>query len=134
MTDIPATPLTQDRGQTKIEDVVISKIAGMAAAEVSGVYDLGAGGPRVVGALRDSIPGARTASQQGVAVTVHDSSATVDLALVAEYGVAIHQLADVVRQNVISAIEKMTGLPVSDVNISILDVHLSSDDAVDSPK
>ena len=39
--------------------------------------------------------------------------------IVAEYGVAITDLASGIRRNVIAAIEKMTGLEVTEVNIEV---------------
>ncbi|MDU0478682.1 Asp23/Gls24 family envelope stress response protein [Staphylococcus chromogenes] len=119
-----ASIVDQPRGHTRIEDVVVSKIAGMAAREVSGVHALGAQGARMVGALRESIPGSRTNVQQGVAVEVNEHEAVVDIAIVAEYGVAIHELAEAIRLNVINAIERMTGLSVAEVNVTVHDVHL----------
>ena len=47
---------------------------------------------------------------------------------IAEYGVAIADLATGVRRNVIASVERMTGLQVTEVNISVADVHLPSDD------
>lgn len=110
-------------GRTIIEDNVVGKIAGVAAREVSGVHALGGGAARMVGALRDSIPGSRTNLQQGVEVEVGERQAAVDVAIVAEYGVAIHQLAEAIRENITSAIERMTGLEVTEVNVTVHDVH-----------
>nr|WP_244311052.1 Asp23/Gls24 family envelope stress response protein [Corynebacterium hindlerae] len=125
MTD-PVQPASGvDRGRTLIEDVVVAKIAGMATREVSGVYSLGAAPTRMVGALRDNIPGARSSAQQGVSVEVGPTQTTVDIAIVAEYGVAIHELAAAIRRNVIAALERMTGLEVTEVNITVHDVHLA---------
>jgi hypothetical protein len=42
--------------------------------------------------------------------------------------VAITDLARVIRRNVIGALERMTGLEVVEVNVSVNDVHLPSDD------
>lgn len=44
------------QGRTIIADAVVAKIAGIATREISGVFDVGAGTARVVGALRDRIP------------------------------------------------------------------------------
>jgi uncharacterized alkaline shock family protein YloU len=63
-----------------------------------------------------------------VSVEVGDRQAAVDVGLVANYGVAIHQLAESVRTNVIEAIEKMTGLEVTEVNVTVYDIHLDTDD------
>lgn len=118
-------------GRTIIEDNVVGKIAGVAAREVSGVHALGGGAARMVGALRDSIPGSRTNLQQGVEVEVGERQAAVDVAIVAEYGVAIHQLADAIRENITSAIERMTGLEVTEVNVTVHDVHFEFEDDED---
>lgn len=115
--------LQTSHGRTVIEDVVVSKIAGMAAREVSGVYSLGGGTARVVGAIRGSFSGSPNV-QQGVTVEVGERQAAVDVAIVAEYGVAIHELAEAIRRNIILAIEGMTGLEVTEVNVTVHDVHL----------
>lgn len=123
------TPSTSaEHGRTHIEDTVVSKIAGMAAREVSGVHALGGGTARMVGALRETIPGSRTNVQQGVSVEVGQSQAAVDVSIVAEYGVAIHELAEAIRRNVITAIERMTGLEVTEVNITVHDIHLGMEE------
>ncbi|MDJ0113579.1 Asp23/Gls24 family envelope stress response protein, partial [Rhodococcus erythropolis] len=41
--------LVSSQGKTSIADTVVSKIAGIATREVSGVYDVGGGASRVVG-------------------------------------------------------------------------------------
>ncbi|CAN5293276.1 Asp23/Gls24 family envelope stress response protein [soil metagenome] len=123
--------VTQD-GKTTIADAVVSKIAGIATREVSGVHALGGGTARAVGAVRERIQGARTNHAQGISVEVGERQAAVDVSLVAEYGVAITDLAAGIRRNVISAIERMTGLEVAEVNIEITDIHVPSDDQEES--
>ena len=117
------------RGRTSIADEVVQKIAGIAAREVSGVYELGAGPARAMGAIRERVPGTGGAPlAQGVAVDVGERQAAVDLDLVTEYGVAIDDLAAAVRRNVIGSVERMTGLEVTEVNITVDDVHLAGDE------
>ena len=120
--------LLTEHGRTVVADVVVSKIAGMAAREVSGVHGLGGGTARMVGALRERIPGARVNVQQGISVEVGDRQAAVDISIVAEYGVAIHELAEAIRKNIIVSIEAMTGLEVTEVNVTVHDVHLDEED------
>ena len=127
---VPGTPsaLQSEHGSTRIAETVVSKIAGLAAREVSGIYALGGGAARAFGALRERIPGGTTNASQGVSVEVGEKQAAVDINVVVEYGVSIADLAKAVRRNVISALERMTGLEVVEVNISVDDVHLPSED------
>ena len=118
-------------GKTEISDNVVSKIASLATREVSGVYGFGGAAARAFGAVVERIPGARASSSQGVAVEVGERQAAVDLSIVVEYGVAIVDLTRAVRRNVIGAIEQMTGLEVVEVNVSVVDMHLPTDDTGD---
>ncbi|SFO13198.1 Uncharacterized conserved protein YloU, alkaline shock protein (Asp23) family [Pseudonocardia ammonioxydans] len=120
--------LQSEHGSTRIAETVVSKIAGLATREVNGIHALGGGAARAFGALRERIPGGTTNASQGVAVEVGEKQAAVDINVVVEYGVSIADLAKAVRRNVISALERMTGLEVVEVNISVDDVHLPSDD------
>ncbi|MEQ3552088.1 Asp23/Gls24 family envelope stress response protein [Pseudonocardia nematodicida] len=126
--------LQSDHGSTRISEAVVSKIAGLAAREVSGVHALGGGTARALGALRGRIPGAATNASYGVAVEVGEKQAAIDINVVVEYGVSIADLARTVRRNVITAIERMTGLEVVEVNIAVDDVRLPSDDGGDAPE
>jgi uncharacterized alkaline shock family protein YloU len=123
--------LVTERGRTAIADTVVEKIAAIAAREVPGVHDLGGAVTRTFGALRERIPGSSRSTGQGVSVEVGERQAAADIDLVAEYGVAIHELAAAVRQNVIGAIEGLTGLEVTEVNINVDDVYLEGDGSSD---
>ncbi len=122
--------LTTSQGQTTIADTVVSKIAGISARDVSGVYELGGSGgtAKAVSSIRGRIPGASQSASQGVSVEVGETQAAIDLGVIVEFGVAIADLAQAVRQNVISSVERMTGLDVTEVNVSVNDIHLPSDD------
>jgi len=115
------------QGKTTIAASVVQKIAGIAAREISGVYAMGGGGmSRAFGAIRERIPGGGTgaANIAGVQVEVGEKQAAVDLDIVVEYGASIVDLARAVRRNVISAVERMTGLEVIEVNIAVNDIQL----------
>ena len=115
--------LETDFGTTRIDDVVVSKIAGIAAREVSGVAALGGGGARMMGSIRESF-GASEDVRQGVSVEVNSGTASIDIAIIAEYGVAIHELAEAIRRNIMNAVERMTGLSVDRVDVVVHDVKL----------
>lgn len=116
-----------NRGRTSIADIVVAKVAGIAAREIDGVHDLGGTTERVVGKVRDILPGTSVSTTQGIEVEVGESQAAVDISIVAEYGVAIHQLAAAIRRNVIAAIEQMTGLEVIEVNVTVHDIAFDTD-------
>lgn len=126
-----STSLESSQGRTTVADTVVSKIAGLAAREISGVYALGGGAARAFGALRERIPGGSTNASQGVTVEVGEKQAAVDLDIVVEYGAAIVDIATAIRRNVIGALERMTGLEVVEVNIAVNDVHLPDEDRDD---
>jgi uncharacterized alkaline shock family protein YloU len=124
-----STELVTGQGRTSIADGVVRKIAGIATREVNGVHNLGTGGSRAFGALRERIPGSGGPNiSQGVSVEVGERQAAIDLDIVVEYGVAIADLAQAIRRNVITAVERMTGLEVAEVNISVDDIHIAEDD------
>ena len=120
--------LQTSKGNTTISDSAVQKIAGVSAREVSGVYALGGGAARTIGALRERIPGSSQSAGQGVAVEVGERQAAIDLDIVTEYGVSIVDLSRAVRRNVIEAVEGMTGLEVTEVNVAVNDIHLPGDE------
>ena len=119
--------LETDFGTTSIDDVVVSKIAGIAAREVSGVAALGGGGARMMGSIRESF-GASEDVRQGVSVEVANGVAAIEIAIIAEYGVAIHELAEAIRRNIMNAVERMTGLSIERVDVVVHDVKLPKDE------
>ena len=126
--------LVTERGRTAIADSVVSKIAGIAAREISGVHNMGTGAARAVGAIVDRLPVGGQGGQggsgagQGVKVEVGERQAAVDLDLVVDYGVSIVDVAEAVRRNVISKVERMTGLQVTEVNVSVDDIWLGDEE------
>jgi uncharacterized alkaline shock family protein YloU len=121
------------QGKTTIAPGVVQKIAAIAAREVTGVHAMGGGVSRAFGALRDRIPGSGTSSTSGVQVEVGEKQAAVDIDIVVEYGASIVDLSRSVRRNVITAVERMCGLEVTEVNISVNDIHFPEDDEESRP-
>ncbi len=121
---------SNDRGTTNISDTVVSKIAGVAAQEVEKVQ-MGGGTAAAVGGFLTSVTGAVTGGNSagggnlttGVSVEVGQEEAAVDLTLAVEYGVPIPQTTQAVRNNVINRVENLTGLRVTEVNITVNDVQ-----------
>lgn len=122
----PAGAQSATAGKTTIEDGVVAKIAGIAAREVSGVYALGGGAARVVGAIRDALN--TTDLAQGISVEVGETQVAVDATIVAEYPVSLQKVADDVRAAITRAMVELVGMEVAEVNITVNDVHIPSDD------
>lgn len=113
-------------GKTTIDDGVVAKIAGIAARDVKGVYALGGGAARMVGAIRDALNS--TDLSQGINVEVGERQVAADITIVAEYPVSLQTVADNVRAAVHDAIVKLVGMEVTEVNVTVNDVHIPSDD------
>ncbi len=109
-------------GRTVISDAAVAKVAGIAARSVPGVYSLGSGPSRALGAIRDAVGSSDHAA--GGRVEVGETQVAVDIDLVAIYGTPLHALADQIRAAVYSAVEELVGLQVIEVNIEINDVYV----------
>lgn len=109
-----------DMGEVRIADEVVAIIAGMAATEVKGVSSM-------VGNIKNELVakmGMKTLSK-GVKVEVTDTDVKVDLALNMEFEANLLEVSGKVQEKVKSAIESMTGMPVSRVNVRVAGVVLS---------
>lgn len=107
-----------DLGIVRISDEVVGVIAGLATTEVKGIVGMSAG---PVGGITQILTGKKNLSK-GVKVTVGENSATIDLHIVVDYGVKIPEVAVKVQENVKKAVESMTGLIVSAINIHVQNV------------
>jgi uncharacterized alkaline shock family protein YloU len=115
-------------GKTTIDEGVISKVAGIATRSVPGVYAVGGGVSRAIGAIRDAMN--QTDRSQGVTVEVGERQVAVDITIVAEYPASLQKVADDVRAAVYAAIEDIVGMDVAEVNVTINDVHIPGEDDV----
>jgi uncharacterized alkaline shock family protein YloU len=115
------SPLRSERGSTTISDAVVSQVAGIAAQEVEGVQ-MGGGAAAAVGGFLQSVSGG-TGYARGVSVEVGEEEAAIDLTMAIEYGKSIPQVTEAVRRNVISRVENLVGLRVTEVNVSVADVQ-----------
>jgi uncharacterized alkaline shock family protein YloU len=129
-TQLVRGPLVTDEGKISVSQSVVQKIAGRACREIAGVHAMGTGTTRTFGAIRERIPGSSGPNvAQGVGVEVGESQAAIDLDIVIEYGVSIAELGRSIQRNVKQSVERMTGLEVVEVNVSVDDVYIESDDA-----
>jgi uncharacterized alkaline shock family protein YloU len=113
-------PLRSDRDRTIVSDVVIAKIAGIAAQDVEGVRMGGSGAASNVGSFVDSV--GWDGQPRDVSVRVVEKETEIDLTMSVEYGRAIPQIIEEVRRNVVSRVENQVGYGVAKANITVKDV------------
>lgn len=106
-------------GEVQIADEVVATIAGLAATEVEGVASMSG---NITNELVSKL-GMKNLSK-GVKIEVNSETVTVDLVLSLKYGYSIPKTSKLVQEKVKSAIENMTGLTVSVVNIRIAGVNI----------
>lgn len=109
----------EQTGSVKIADDVVAMIAGIATTEVDGVSAMAG---NITNELMSKV-GMKSLTK-GVKVDVIGQSVTVDVAVMMEYGYNIPATCTKVQEKVKTAIENMTGLTVSDVNIRIAGVNM----------
>ncbi len=113
-------------GIVKISDEVVEVIAGLAAADVKGVANMS---DSLASGISHVLSGKKNLAK-GVKVNVGEDSASIDLNLVVQYGVRIPEIAASVQENVKRAVESMTGLNVSGVNIYVQNVILPKEETI----
>jgi uncharacterized alkaline shock family protein YloU len=106
-------------GTVQIADDVVAIIAGIAATEVEGVSSMAGNLTRELIAKL----GVKNLSK-GVKVEVTESEVAVEVALNIEYGFSVPAVSEKVQEKVKTAIENMTGLTVSEVNVKIAGVAM----------
>ena len=111
-----------DLGVVRINNDVIASIAAIAATEVKGVYRMGGG--QIKGRFLDMISG--KFSSKGVRIATGDGDVKLSISVVVEYGVDIPRIADEVQESVKRAVEKMTGLLLSEVDVVVEGVAVRS--------
>jgi uncharacterized alkaline shock family protein YloU len=122
--DRTAVVLKEDEniGSVQIADDVVAMIASLATTEVDGVSAMAG---NVTNELMSKV-GMKNLTK-GVKVDVLNGNVSVDLAVTMEFGCNIPATCQKVQLKVKNAIENMTGLTCSDVNIRIVGVNMKKD-------
>ncbi len=108
--------LMTSRGQTIIAPAVVEKIAGRAASEVDGVLGVHSSG---FGRLTDLLTGDSDKRTASATADVDRTSAGVDLNVSVRYPQPVGRLAAQVRKHVKQRVQEMTGLEVTEINITV---------------
>ena len=106
-------------GDVKIADEVVAIIAGLASTEVEGVSSMAG---NITNELVSKL-GMKNLSK-GIRGDVKEGVVRVDVALNIAYGFSVLDVSSKVQEKVKTAIENMTGLEVSGVNVRIASVDM----------
>jgi uncharacterized alkaline shock family protein YloU len=111
--------ISNEFGTIRIADEVVSTVAGLAAADVEGVASMSGGwSTDLVEKLGKKSYG------KGIKVEVIDEETKIDIFIVVEFGYQIPDVAENVQKEVKMAVETMTGLSVTAVNVHIVGVSM----------
>ncbi|MGI6487228.1 MAG: Asp23/Gls24 family envelope stress response protein [Syntrophomonadaceae bacterium] len=109
-----------DLGSIRIADEVVAIISGLAAVEVEGVAAMSGGwGTGIAEMLGKKNLG------KGIKVEVGEKEAVIDIFLLIQFGFPIPQVAQQVQEQVKSAVETMTGLNVTGINVHVVGVSMN---------
>lgn len=109
--------------EIKIADDVVSIIAGKAVSEISGVAGMAGG---FAGGISEVFSGKKNLSK-GIKVDVGEKEVKIDVNIIVEYGARIPDVAFEIQNRVKKAVETMTGLNVSSVNVHVQGVNIPED-------
>ncbi len=116
--------IPNDLGVIRIADEVVSTVAGLAAVEVEGVANMSGGwGTDLVERL------GRKNLGKGIKVESSGDQTSIDIFIIIEFGYAIPKVAETVQREVKQAVETMTGLTVTAVNVHVVSVATKKSEA-----
>lgn len=107
----------------KIANEAVATYAGIAVAEVPGVYGMAGG---FAGGFTEAISGKKNLAR-GIKVEVGEKDTKIDVSIVVEYGARIPDVAFEIQTRVKKSVENMTGLKVLEVNVHVQGVHARSE-------
>lgn len=113
----------ENNNKIKIADEVVAVIAGKAVSEIPGVFDMSGG---FAGGISEVLSGKKSLSK-GIKVLITEKEAKIDVNIIVEYGVRIPEIAYEIQTKVKKAVETMTGLKVSEVNVHVQGVNTNID-------
>lgn len=118
----------ENNNKIRIADEVVAVIAGKAVSEIQGVYEMSGG---FAGGISEVLSGKKNLSK-GIKVVVTEKEAKIDVNIIVEYGVRIPEIAFEIQTKVKKAVETMTGLKVTEVNVHVQGVNTNIEKKTDT--
>ncbi len=110
-------------GNLRISNEVIATVAKLATLEIDGVHSVSVGNSGVKGLFT------RANYAKPIKITVKNDSAEVDVSIIVKESVKIPELSLAVQKSVKDAVENMTGLTVSKVDVGVAGVVSSTENS-----
>ena len=111
----------EEQGNVYISEEVLAGISAAAALEIEGVSGLTAN----LGSDIAELLGKKSLAK-GVSVKTEDDKVVVTLSILIAYGHTIPEVGKAVQEAVKNAVESMTGLEVSAVNVNVAGISLQA--------
>jgi uncharacterized alkaline shock family protein YloU len=109
----------KELGNVRIDNDVLSSIAGMAAKKVDGVHRISTS---LVGGIAQII---RKTPDAGIKVVVGEDEVSFELGVTVNYGVNIPELTYQIQKTIKEEVENMSGLKVAKVDVFVHGVHMA---------
>lgn len=112
----------QENGTVQISEDVITSIATVAVNETEGVSGFCV---RTGAEIADMLSLSKTARGKGVKVQItEDDKLYITCNIAVAYGMAVVNVAKAVQDNVTAAVESMTGLNVTEVDVNVCSISV----------
>ena len=113
--EVKTEELALQGNNIKIADDVVAVIAGIAVSEVQGVSEMSGS---FAGGISEVLSGKKNLAK-GIKVEATEKTTKIDVNIIVEYGVRIPDIAFEIQNKVKKAVETMTGLTVTEVNVHV---------------
>lgn len=111
--------ITENTDGIKISNDVVAVIVGVAVSEVPGVFAMSGG---FAGGISEVLSGKKNFSK-GIKVEITEKETKIDVNIIVEYGIRIPDVAFQIQTKIKKAVEKMTGLKVTTINVNVQGVN-----------
>ncbi len=111
---------TQENGSVQISEDVIASIVAVAVGEIEGVAGFSA---KLGSDIAEMLGKKNWGKGVKLTITEHDEL-YIECNIIAIYGFSVVQVAKAVQDGVVAAVESMTGMRVSGVNVNVCGISL----------
>lgn len=113
--------VSQGKGTLKVSESVIVTIAKNAALEVDGVHKIATKSLRIKSLLQSS------SDPSEIKVSMNEGVCMITMSIVTKSGYNVVHVSEQIQEKVKAAVQSMTGVTVSKVDVSVADVNFDEE-------